>query len=48
MVPGGPLKQGNKIQTLGRNCSNCFEVLSTTDDDNDDVVIVNQENQKIL
>ena len=48
MVPRGPLKQANKIQTLGTNRSNCFEVLSTTDSDNDDIVIVNQENQKIL
>ena len=37
MVPKGPLKQGNNTETSRINCSNRFEVFSTTnnDDDND-------------
>ena len=34
-VPKGPLKQGNHTETFRINCSNCFEVFSTTDNDND-------------
>ena len=34
-VPKGPLKQGNNTETSRINCSNRFEVFSTTDDDDD-------------
>ena len=35
-VPKGPLKQGNHTETSRINCSNSFEVFSTTDDDDND------------
>ena len=35
-VPQGPLKRGNNTGTFRINCSNRFEVLSTTEDDDDD------------
>ena len=34
-VPKGALKQGNNTETSRINCSNRFEVFSTTDDDDD-------------
>ena len=35
MVPKGPLKHGNNTETSRINCSNRFEIFSTTDDDDD-------------
>ena len=34
-VPKGPLKHGNNTETSKINCSNRFEIFSTTDDDDD-------------